>query len=277
MVVRSPVRGPASRRLRREFPLRRRLLKARHWARQAGRMALDRFRDVDVEWKQDRSLVTEADREIERMIRDQIGKHYPGDAVVGEEYDPGGGQGEWTWFIDPIDGTAAYASRLHVWCTSIGLFRQGQPVAGVLWVPYTGEEYLGGSEREPTRNQKPIDPEARLDWTRETLLLVPSRTHALFRVDFPGKCRSLGSTAYHMAMVMDGRGVAACIGQPRLWDIAAVWAMGRPGNCELRDLRGEPPSMARLLDGKRPRRPLLFGPSSVLEKLRGRIREQTRD
>ena len=89
--------------------------------------------------------VTEADREVERVIRALIERHYPDHGVHGEEYGvsaPAAGC-PWSWTIDPIDGTRAFITGVPVWGTLIALTFEGYPVAGGIGQGYTGERFVG--------------------------------------------------------------------------------------------------------------------------------------
>ncbi len=253
---------------------RKRLTMARLWARRAGREALRRFGDTSARRKSDRSVVTEADRCIERMIVAEIEHHFPRDRILGEEYGTQGGEGAVRWFIDPIDGTAAYATQLHVWCVSLAVYRHRSLRAGVLWVPFTREEYYAGTDGEVHKNGGMLRRPQPGEWDSETLLCVPSNAHRAYRIDFPGKCRSLGSTAYHMAMVLEGRAAGALIGRPHIWDIGAVWGMGNSLGMKLRSLGGAEGCEKALLSGERPGSPLLFGVPEVLDRLTERIQRR---
>src|SRR5262249_46841922 len=59
----------------------------------------------------------------------------------------------------------------------------------------------------------------------DRLLLAPARAHARHHLSYPGKVRSLGSTAYHVALVARGMAEAALVAQPRVWDLAAPGAV----------------------------------------------------
>ena len=88
-----------------------------------GRETLKWFRQpVSVENKKEGSgfdPVTAADRACERVIRDRIGARFPTHAIQGEEFEDHGGH-EWTWLIDPIDGTRAFISGFVHWGRVIG-------------------------------------------------------------------------------------------------------------------------------------------------------------
>jgi myo-inositol-1(or 4)-monophosphatase len=85
---------------------------------------------------------------------------------------------------------------------------------------------------------------------------------------FPGKIRSLGSTAYHMALVARGAAVAAVLGRPRLWDLAAGAALLRAIGGEIRYRSGAAVDFAALLEGERaPDHLVAAGPGMIDEIL----------
>jgi histidinol-phosphatase len=105
-----------------------------------------RFRanDLHVTTKPDRTHVTDADRSVERAIRELIGTERPGDAVFGEEYGDAGDDpraAHRSWIIDPIDGTHSYERGLPMWGTLIALVVDGRPVVGVASSPALGKRW----------------------------------------------------------------------------------------------------------------------------------------
>ena len=82
---------------------------ARQIAREAGGLTLAYFRrDPDTQYKADRTPVTIADRESERLLRRRISERYPGHGILGEEEGLTPGDEELTWVLDPIDGTRSF-------------------------------------------------------------------------------------------------------------------------------------------------------------------------
>lgn len=88
--------------------------------------------------------VTNADRAIERVLRAAIEARYPDHGIVAEEEGERVGSGDYTWFIDPIDGTRAFMTGSPLWGTLIGLTRRSQPLFGLLAQPVLGEIFFGG-------------------------------------------------------------------------------------------------------------------------------------
>ena len=86
--------------------------------------------------------VTEADRAAEQALRNLISAQFPDHGIQGEEGDDKAAAGDWSWIIDPIDGTRSYISGLPLWGTLIALYHNKIPVAGVMNQPFTGERYL---------------------------------------------------------------------------------------------------------------------------------------
>ncbi len=110
----------------------------------ADAVTLPRYRaeDLVVETKPDATPVTEADREAERVIVEEITRSSPGDAVVGEEYGASRpSEARRRWIIDPIDGTANYLRGVPVWATLIGLEVEDELVVGVASAPALGRRW----------------------------------------------------------------------------------------------------------------------------------------
>jgi histidinol-phosphatase len=111
-------------------------------AREAGRLALRAFEsELCVEWKQDRSPVTVADREAEALLRARLLGAFPRDGFLGEESGEMLGSSGFRWIIDPIDGTRNFVRRIPLWGTLVGLEYRGEQIAGVADVPALRQTY----------------------------------------------------------------------------------------------------------------------------------------
>lgn len=244
-------------------------------SREAGAIALEHFGRAGWETKPDHSIVTVADRECERAARDRIRGAFPGANVLGEETSTAAGvlalaKGD-AWVLDPIDGTAGFTAQLPTFGVSIGLLRDGEPVLGVLYLPRTDETYCADFSGDafwgarPARTPPPDEVDAR------TFLCVTSTAHVEYRIRFPGKTRSLGSTAMHVALVARGAAVGAIL-EPAIWDVAAAIPILRRAGGDIFELetgaRLDVPAWVR--DGARERALLACAPGS-LEPLRSVI------
>jgi|SRR5581483_6357035 len=110
---------------------------ARRAALKGGQRALKYFRkNVSVIKKVDRSPVTRADREAERVIRGIVGKAFPSHQLCGEEFGWDENQrSDFKWWIDPVDGTRQFIRGIPFWGTLIALEFKGEVVAGVIHHP----------------------------------------------------------------------------------------------------------------------------------------------
>lgn len=99
----------------------------------AAGMAMDRFRaaDLGVQRKFDGSPVTDADRDIERALRERISAERPSHAITGEEFGDNG-ESDWRWYLDPIDGTENYVKGGETWKVLIALVQGSRPVLAVV-------------------------------------------------------------------------------------------------------------------------------------------------
>ncbi len=111
-------------------------------------LTTDRFRaaDLAVDTKPDLTPVTDADLAAEQLVRSQLKRTRPRDAVVGEEMDDTG-HGPRRWVVDPIDGTKNFVRGVPVWATLIALVDEGEPVLGVVSAPALSRRWwaAGGS------------------------------------------------------------------------------------------------------------------------------------
>ena len=120
-------------------------------ADRADKIALSHYNSAGlvVEAKPDNTPVTQADREIERVIRDAIAAQFPNDEIIGEEFSEdlstdqireqlGTGR---HWIIDPIDATKNYMRGVPMWATLIALVVDGKPVVGVVSSPAMGRRW----------------------------------------------------------------------------------------------------------------------------------------
>ena len=113
------------------------LLHAAHaWLDETDRIALTHFAgELTVRAKHDRTLVTQADTEIETRLRDRIADAYPAHTVVGEEFGSAADAGAGRWIIDPIDATHNFVRGIEVFATLLAFERDGLLEVGVVSAP----------------------------------------------------------------------------------------------------------------------------------------------
>ena len=121
----------------------RRFLHGKEMIKQAGKVALDYFNrreELVVETKTDpQDVVSIADQNVEKIIRNLTREVFPDDGYLGEEHGKEEGSNEFLWVIDPIDGTACFLTGMRSWCISVALMKGNEIVAGFVYDPNTDE------------------------------------------------------------------------------------------------------------------------------------------
>ena len=126
-------------------------------ADRAGEIAMSFFRhDPEVTWKPDATPVTEADIAVEEMIREEITRRFPADAIRGEEGGIEGDPDHRMWIVDPIDGTRNYAAGIQIWANLLALKVDGEYVMGLANAPALGERYAATKGGGATWNGREI-------------------------------------------------------------------------------------------------------------------------
>ncbi len=241
------------------------------WARSGGAIAWSYFHGVTARRKADNSYVTEADLEIEQLLRERIQARYPDHGIMGEEQGIGEIDREYVWALDPLDGTDAFVSGLPVWGVSIGLLRNGQPYLGAIYLPATEECFWNDAQGHAYCNDTRIHVQDATSFDQQDSILVTSRAHCEYDVSFPGKVRSLGSFAAHCCYVAQGSVHGALLGYPQLWDIAAGIPIVQAAGGVAETLTGEALDLRPLLRGGRPTAPLIISTPTLMNILRGYI------
>lgn len=102
---------------------------ARHWFDKS---------TLRVDTKSDGSPVTQADQEIEQMIRDALSENFPDDGIMGEEFDDVVGSSGNRWIIDPIDGTKSFVHSVPLYANLLAYEEAGEITFGAINLPSAG-------------------------------------------------------------------------------------------------------------------------------------------
>jgi myo-inositol-1(or 4)-monophosphatase len=202
--------------------------------------------------KQGNDFATEVDLAIERQVVQALNEG-TGIGVHGEEFGGAPIDSELVWVLDPIDGTFNYAAGSPMAAILLGLLYQGTPVAGLTWLPFTGNRYTA-MVGAPLRDNGIALPELK----RSTLTdsIVGIQTYNIdSRGRFPGRYRAEvlnnlsrvssrvrmhGATGVDLAYVAAGvLGGAISFGH-HIWDHAAGVALVRAAGGIVTDLSGLP-------------------------------------
>lgn len=242
--------------------------------REAGKLALSYFQtQLTRQRKDDKSPVTEADKAVEAFLMAKIRETYPDDdyEIVSEETANQSQGKEFTWVIDPIDGTRVFLDGLPSWCITVGLLRNGEAYRGIVYLPVVGEMYYTDNEGVAYWNGRPLAGMIETDWHRDSFIGVSSSVHRNFEIDFR-RLRAFGSIASHHVYVARGVAVATLHRKVASWDIAGAEAILTAVGGVSTYLDGRPISMPKILADGVSEQPILAGHPKIVEKLLPKIK-----
>lgn len=185
--------------------------------------------------KADQSWVTEIDLAVERLLRALLEEQFPGYGIIGEEFATENKTAEFTWVIDPIDGTASLRHRIPLFGTILALLHHGKSVLGLIDLPMLARLYSGATGLGVWcngRRLRIVDVSAEPDILSEIISLggrgqfvsagVPEFFDDLIRLH--PNARTYGDCFGH-GMVLEGAVGAMVDFDLRVWDVAATEAL----------------------------------------------------
>lgn len=217
-------------------------------AKKGGDVLMRYFKSgFSVEFKADRSPVTEADKESERVIIETIKHRFPDHAFLGEE-SGASGESDYTWIIDPLDGTLLYSHNIPEFVVLIALLHKGKILVGVAYSPVQGTLITAENGRGCSVNGQNVhvSPVAKLEdayciheyldgFNREPVFLP--KLLALIP-----KIRSLDNVAIRAGYqyFLEGKVDAVIVAGVKPWDIVPYALMAQEAGGLATDLDGKP-------------------------------------
>jgi histidinol-phosphatase len=201
--------------------------------------------------KADKSPVTEADVETERVIRGIIAARFPDHGFYGEETGSSALDAEYLWLVDPIDGTKAFVREYPMFSTQIALMHRGRLVVGVSSAPEYGELAYGEAGVGAWLGDRPvrvsevdsIESAALSTGNLKTLATGP-RWPAFGRlVGRLGRIRGYGDFL-HYHLLASGRIDAVVESDVNILDVAACAVIVEAAGGRFTDLEGQPLTLA---------------------------------
>ena len=201
--------------------------------------------------KKGNDFATEVDLAIERQVGEAL-TNRTGIEVHGEEFGGADLDSPLVWVLDPIDGTFNYAAGSPMAAILLGLVRDGEPVAGLTWVPFTGERFtavVGGPLRSNGVERPSLEP-ARLSdsivgvstFNVDSRGKVPGRYRLAVVESLSRECsrmRMHGATGIDLAYTAAGILGGAISFGGHVWDHAAGVALIRAAGGVVTDLKGD--------------------------------------
>lgn len=196
-------------------------------ALEAARAVFSRFTpgEIEAEYKAGLDPVTEADRAVDAVLKQNLLRD--GEGWLSEESadDPSRLTKSRVWVVDPLDGTREFVLGLPEFCVSIGFIEDGRPVAGGIFNPATDETMIGSIDSGVLYNGNPAGPSRRTTLKGALILASRSEVKRGEWQQFQGgdfEVRPMGSVAYKLALVAVGRAdITFTLTPKNEWDVAA--------------------------------------------------------
>jgi histidinol-phosphatase len=217
-------------------------------ARAAGQLALRYFdTGLTVEWKEDRTPVTLADRAAEALLRSRLLGKFPSDGFLGEESGDTPGSSSFRWIIDPIDGTRSYVRGVPLWGTLVGLEYRGEQIAGVAEAPALGHTYRALRGDGAYRNDRRIRvsdvaalDKAHLFYSSVAWFVKAGRQDTFLKLAAQTERQRGYGDFYGFVLVAQGSGDIMMEHGCHPWDLSALSAIVAEAGGRLTDWQGRP-------------------------------------
>lgn len=195
---------------------------------ECGAIALKYYDRPPTDYKRDRSVVTQADKDIEQHLARVFDVPRERSYLIGEEtvehHDErylSEALAERAWIVDPIDGTALYANHLPCWGVSVGYSEAGVLKEGAVYFPLTDELFITEAGKlfyGPRRATVPIQG-ARRPYSVGGIFAITQEIARFTGFEVPNPVYAGGSAVYPLTELLLGR-FLGYVGQLNLWDIA---------------------------------------------------------
>ena len=212
-----------------------------------GSQLIKDFGQVQAEKKGDGSLVTRADKWSDQQLRNAILSQFPDHGVLTEETEHILPENDFCWVVDPIDGTTNFTRGLPLWAISLGLLYRGTPVFGAVYLPqlqhffhgfYPGNSGLNMPEGAFLNHTQIYTSKEQPSGSH--LFNLCARSTDILKQPFPCKIRMIGVATYNCLLVACGASLGGVEATPKIWDIAAVWAIVKAAGGEFVALEPKP-------------------------------------
>ena len=194
-------------------------------------------------------FVTKTDKKVEQIIIEELEKARPGFNILAEEGGTAENKSEYTWIIDPIDGTSNFIHGIPHFSISIGLEKKGELIAGMVFDPIKNEMFYAEKGRGAYLNNSRIRVSSR-NKIEDSIALTGCpiidednfkifiQEHEIMLRNF-NKVRNLGSAALDLAYVAAGRAEVFWHKKLNYWDIAAGIIIVKEAGGTITDYKGK--------------------------------------
>lgn len=196
-----------------------------------------------VEYKEDKSVVTKADRETEKAIKNALLKAQPSARFVGEETGGNVNEDEF-WIVDPIDGTRSFVRGISTWCVLLALCKNKEIVLGVAYFPLLNELFYAQKDKGAFKNKKPIHV-SNISTLEDAYVSYGSLRHFKNPLSILNLVKSVATArspeaTYATCLVAGGKFEAHVDAYAQLWDAAPFRIIIPEAGGTITNLEGKP-------------------------------------
>ncbi|MDQ6736433.1 MAG: histidinol-phosphatase [Gemmatimonadota bacterium] len=212
----------------------------------AGEFAMSHYgRDITVDFKEDGSPVTIADRGAEQLAREWIERNFPQDGILGEEFGDVRPDARFRWIIDPIDGTKSFIRGVPLWGTLVAVTDGESILAGCAHFPAVSETIVAGLGEGCFWNGSLCTVSSQSSLEDATVLITddrfperPDRDRAWHRLASEARVVRTWGDCYGYLLLATGRADVMIDDVVSPWDAAALYPIVTEAGGTFTDWRG---------------------------------------
>jgi len=238
-------------------------------------------------YKRDGSVLTHIDTELNAFLCKNIHENFPDANIISEEDTAVFRAGrEYTFTVDPIDGTESYSQGQPGWCIAIGLLDKDlEPVGGIIYAPRWSTssscETLVVSEPGglPTVNGEAISPDMNYasDPEKSQVMISSSLHKSIDMSKYPGKLKNSGCAVLNLLSIATYPNVICALATPlHIWDIAASHSVLKALGLDLEYYNNDSIQYEYLLDGELTHELILAGSSKSIQTTKNFLKQVNR-
>jgi len=196
--------------------------------------------------KADDSPVTIADQNTEAALRQMLADHFPDHNIIGEEHANVDQGSEYTWVIDPIDGTRAFVSGMPTFGTLICQLKYNRPQLGIIDIPMIGDRWVAEAGNGVTFNGQPCAVSTQKSIDQATLyctdpdMFVGEQPAQFARVEKAVKLRRFGGDCYSYGLLAAGHVDLIVEADLKVYDVMALIPVIEEAGGIITDWQGNP-------------------------------------
>jgi len=216
-------------------------------SKEAGKLLMKHFGKIkSIKVKDKKSYVTDVDLASEKLIISAIRKKYPHHNIISEESEGINNKSDYTWYIDPIDGTHNYIRKFPLFGVSIGLTHKGKLVLGTVNLPYFNELYVAEKGKGAFLNGRKLKVSNNKDLKKACIIVdmsiryIPKTTMEILNrlKDKVYDIRAFGCAVYEYITIANGSAEGYITAYTNSWDGAAGALIVEEANGKVTDFNG---------------------------------------